>query len=148
MQSPHAVCAAVVISLLTVVSAQSKPNFSGKWMTEFVRTTGGSGLGVEITIRQNDTTLTLELSPAGTPPTVQRLSYALDGTESKNSTIGSDGSADERSRVAWSGSTLVITTKTRSGEQKRTFDLDGPNLAIRTSLSGSQSKALVYQRAR
>ena len=138
----------LLVSVASDVPAQSKPDLSGKWVTEFVRTTSDIGLGVELTITLADGFLTLEFASPGKPPTPQKLKFKLDGAESKNSLVAENGFMDQISTAAWIGNTLVVTTALPSGSQRRTFELDGSNLVISTSSAGSPPRRLVYKRVR
>jgi hypothetical protein len=137
-----------IVTMAPGLVAQAHPSLSGIWVTEFVRTTNGSGLGRELTITQDGKTLTLEYVTAGEKPTPQKLTYKLDGTESRNVITAGGQSTEQISKAAWSGKTLVVTTATTAGEQTRTFTLDGAHLAISTSTSGSLSNKLLYKKAR
>jgi hypothetical protein len=135
-----------IVAVATGLTAQAPPNLSGTWVTEFVRTTSGSGLGLELMITQDAKTLTLEYVTAGEKLTRQKLTYKLDGTESKNVITIGGKSTEQASKAAWSGNMLVVTTATAAGEQRRTFNLEGTNLVISTSTSGPIPNKLVYKR--
>jgi hypothetical protein len=72
----------------------------------------GSGWGSTITITQDTSRLTVEYAFFGRgdlqPPL--RFSYALDGSESRNTVMMGNGMQVQTSRAAWEGETLVITT--------------------------------------
>ncbi len=117
-------------AFLTAPSAgfsQSRPDFSGEWVradsTEqrSVATVGdgafrvgnmGSGWGSPLTLRQQSNRLIIEYAFFGTYDLQPRVSlaFALDGSESRNAVTLSHAESVLRSRVAWRGDTLVITT--------------------------------------
>lgn len=72
----------------------------------------GSGWGSPITITQDATKLTVEYAFFGRgdmqPPL--RFTYALDGSETKNSVMMGRGIQQQVSKTAWDGDKLVITT--------------------------------------
>jgi hypothetical protein len=74
--------------------------------------TMGTGWGSPITIRQEGGTLVVEyphFSAYDLQPPI-RLTYALDGSESRNAVMIGHTASAQRSRVAWRDRTLVITT--------------------------------------
>ena len=135
------------------LAAQAKPDFSGKWVQDpppAAAPAGGGGgggrgggggfggggrggFGAEFTIVQNAKTLTLtRMQGDQTVTTV----YNLDGSESKNTTQGRGGPQEQVSKAVWTGATLVVTTMTGNGEQKRVFAMEGGNLTIETTAPG------------
>ena len=72
----------------------------------------GSGWGSTITIAQDASKLSVEYAFFGRgdlqPP--MRFTYALDGSESRNTVMMGNGMQAQISRAAWEGETLVITT--------------------------------------
>jgi hypothetical protein len=68
-------------------------------------------------------------------PAPAKLTYKLDGSVSKNTIAGRGGGAptEQLSKAAWAGSTLVVTTTTGAGEEKRTFSMEGDSLVVETS---------------
>lgn len=136
------------------VFAQAKPNFAGKWTLDpasvpapaggaagggMGRGGRGGGLGQELTITQDAATLTLDYMGGGRNPGPVKLSYALDGSESKNTGMGGQ---EQLSKAVWEGNNLVVTTQLSFGgntvEQKRTFSLDGGNLVVETVTPGRE----------
>jgi hypothetical protein len=120
-----------------VLAAQERPNFSGRWASADSQQTGrggaaaapgrgargggggggrggtmGSGWGADINITQDANNLTLQYAFFGRgdmqPPL--RFIFALDGSESRNSVMMGRGIEVLRSRAAWDGAKLVITT--------------------------------------
>src|SRR5690606_3323508 len=90
---------AVILGTAAMI-AQARPSFAGKWTLDpaSVAPAGGApgggrgggrgGLGQELTITQDATTLTLEYVGGGRNPGPVKLAYALDGSESKNTGMG------------------------------------------------------------
>ena len=108
--------------------AQARPDFSGEWIRadsaeqRSVATVGdagfrvgtmGSGWGSPLTLRQQANQLVVEYAFFGTydlqPPL--RFTFALDGAESQNAVMIGHTESVLRSRAAWRGDTLVITTE-------------------------------------
>ena len=122
---------AVLITLSVTASlsavAQQRPNFSGEWTRSdhadrpSVAATGdaafpsgsmASGWGSPITVRQDSSRIVIEyqfFSAYDLQPPL-RFVYALDGSESRNSVMIGHATSQQRSRVMWRDSTLVITT--------------------------------------
>lgn len=113
--------------MVATVSAQGKPNFTGKWtivVDPNAPPPGGAGGGrggrggmgggrggavggQTFTLTQDAATLKVERMQGETPYT---LTYKLDGSESKNTTPGRQGGQGSESiaKATWEGSTLVI----------------------------------------
>jgi hypothetical protein len=147
--------AAAFVIATAGVFAQAKPSFAGKWTRDAApagdpaaggggggrgRGMGGGGLGQELTIAQDATTLTIEYMTGGQNPAPQKLTYKLDGTESKNTAPGRGGAAGMElvSKATWTGNTLVVTTTTPNGERKQVFSLDGGKLVVETTNPGRE----------
>lgn len=165
------------IALTTCVTlAQERPDFSGRWTTEpdpatttsaaGGRAAGqpgrgagpgrgglvaemGSGWGPTITIAQTPAQLTVEYVFFGRgdmqPPL--RFTYALDGSETKNSVFMGRGRQLQSSRTSWKGSSLVITTvhtladpttgKPMTADVTQTLSLESPaSLVVETNRAG------------
>ena len=103
---------AAVVSIAAGVVAQAKPSFAGEW--KIVADSGQGEPGVDLTITQTATAMTVQYRAGGQPPAPVKLTYALDGS-------------------MWAGNRLVVTTTTSAGEEKRTFSMDGGNLVVETS---------------
>ena len=111
---------AIHASAASVAVAQH-PSFAGRWVAAPDTTTSGanpatgspgSGWGTPLTIAQDRTRLTVEysfFSRYDLQPPLQ-FTYALDGTETKNTVMLGLGVQEQFSRAVWSGSALVITT--------------------------------------
>jgi hypothetical protein len=159
---------AVTMAALTAltVSLAAQANFAGKWVMDPASAPappaggGGGGRGggrggmlpAEVTITQDASTLTLEYMGGGQNPAPVKIVYRLDGTESKNMVMARGGQTEQVSKAAWSGNSLVVTTTTGFGEQKRTFSLDGGNLVVETANPGrdggpGMTTKLVYKKA-
>jgi hypothetical protein len=125
--------AAATALFVAGLSAQGKPNFSGKWTMVpdpaaaaapapgggapggggggrgGGRGGGGGGqfCGQECTITQDATTLTVTRTTQGGE---QKAVYKLDGTESKNSQAGRGGETTEVvSKAMWEGNNIAIS---------------------------------------
>ena len=148
--------AAACFTLATAVSAQTRPDFAGRWTAEPEPTAPprggnapatrppdlGSGWGSPITITQDANRLTVEYAFFGRgdmqPPL--KFVYALDGSETKNRVMMGRGMQDQTSRATWEGDRLVITTahafpdpssgKPLTMEVKRTLSLESPTRLI------------------
>ena len=154
--------ATALVAVLTVPSAaQTPPDFSGHWTAPPPATasgvrgvsiatgTMGSGWGDEITIAQDGSRLTVERAQFSQydmqPP--MRLSYALDGSESRNTINMGRGPQEILSKAVRQDGTLVITSsyrfdtpegaRTETIEVKQVFSLDASgSLVITTTRSG------------
>lgn len=129
---------AAAVGLLAVhMTAQTRPDFSGRWTSEPAPTAAapggsgqagaarggigqrgggigdmGSGWGSPITISQDASRLTVEYAffARGDMQPSLRFVYALDGSETKNSVMMGRGIQVQVSKVSWQGDKLVITT--------------------------------------
>jgi hypothetical protein len=117
-----------LLPLLTAADA-TRTDFSGTWErvdaepeVPTVAATGdvgfrsgtmGSGWGSPLTIRQDASSLVVEYPQFSAydlqPPL--RFTYALDGSESRNSVMIGHTTSRQISRVAWRDRSLVITTE-------------------------------------
>ena len=109
--------------------------------------------GVDLTITQSATAMTLEYRAGGQAPAPLKLTYKLDGSESKNMMAGRGGGAptEQVSKAMWAGNNLVVTTTMGAGEEKRTFSTDGAFLVVETSApaqngGGPNVTKVTYQR--
>ena len=155
--------------LAASAAAQEKPNFAGRWTIqqepaaapgragEAGRAGGGgtaggrgrsgdmgSGWGSTITITQEPNRLTVEYMFFGRgdmqPPI--KFVYALDGSETSNRVMMGRGIQAEKSKVAWEGNKLVITTthtfanpadgQPMTTEVRRTLSLEEALLKVET----------------
>ena len=130
---------AVVVLFAVSVTAQTRPDFSGRWTSEPEPTAPGgggqagtarggggqrgggggggsgdmgSGWGSNITITQNASRLTVEYAffTRGDMQPPLKFVYALDGSETKNSVMMGRGTQVQKSKTAWDGDKLVIRT--------------------------------------
>jgi hypothetical protein len=139
---------AVTVATLAFASAvvMAQANFAGKWVLDPAsasaapqgggRGRGMMGLGSELTITQDASTITLEYMGGGRNPAPVKQVFKLDGTESKNTVMMRGGETEQVSKAAWAGQSLVVTTTTGMGELKRTFSLEGGNLVVETAAPG------------
>ena len=140
---------ALLISAATLgSSAQSKSDFSGKWVIDGDRV---GGFGNEITVTQNAKTLTVTRTQGS--QTVRTV-YSLDGSESKNTVQGRGGASEQVSKAVWDGARLIVTTQFKAGpvtvQVKRVFAMEGRNLTIETTQPGvgrpGPATKLVYKK--
>jgi hypothetical protein len=129
---------AAVVLMAAGLAAQAKPSFAGEWKIVADPDGGGGrrgGPGIDLTITQGAAAMTVEYRAGGQAPAPVQLTYKLDGSGSKNMMAGRGGGAptEQVSKAMWAGNTLVVTTTTGAGEEKRTFSLDGSDLVVETS---------------
>jgi hypothetical protein len=124
---------AAVVLMAAGLVAQTKPSFAGEW--KLVADQGLGEPGIDLTITQSATAMTVEYRAGGQAPAPVKLTYELDGSVSKNMMAGRGGGAptEQVSKAMWAGNTLVVTTTTGAGEEKRTFSMEGDNLVVETS---------------
>jgi hypothetical protein len=123
---------AAVVLMAAGLVAQAKPSFAGEWKK--VASNGQGEPGVDLIVTQNATSMTVEDRRAGQPPAPVKLTYKLDGSVSKNMMAGNGGApAEQVSKAMWAGNTIVVTTTTGAGEEKRTFSMEGGDLVVETS---------------
>ena len=105
----------VAILLLSVaVSAQPRPDFSGRWLSEPAgRGDMGSGWGTQIDITQDAVQLAVEYAFFGRGDMQRplRFEFALDGAATKNAVMMGRGIQTQTSTTKWEGQTLIITTQ-------------------------------------
>jgi len=104
----------IVLMLGVAMSAQSQPNFGGKWtLAEPSAQVGfGAGFGMAFTAVQDEKTLTITRDVQGTE---LKSVYNLDGSDSKNSLNVNGNSIDLVSKAKWDGGKLVIATTANFG---------------------------------
>ena len=150
------IIAAAVLAVATMAFAQ-KPDFSGTWTLD-PEASGmgapggapagggggrmGGGMAAPMTVKQTADTLVTEQTRGENKIT---MTYKLDGSESKNTTMGRNGSMETPSTAKFDGAKLVITTKTEQGENTQTWSLEGGNLVIERTGGRGASKA-VYKK--
>jgi len=152
-----------LVALLAVgATAQTRPDFSGRWTSEPSQAGDGqrnvsgerigdmgSGWGPNITITQTAERMTVEylFFARGDMQPPLRFIFALGGSETRNSVMMGRGIQEQTSKTAWEGDKLVITTKHSfagaaigqplTSEVKQTLALESPtSLIIETTRSG------------
>jgi hypothetical protein len=154
------------------VQAQERPTFAGRWDSTPVAPArppgaggggggGGGGApqrpptrdmgslwGPALTITQDARALTVEYAffARGDMQRPLRFNYALDGSETRNSVMMGRGIQQQLSRTAWSGDTLIITTRhpfahpetgaQMNAEVKRALNLSADSLIVLTTVEG------------
>ena len=115
-----------VVLMAAGLVAQAKPNFAGEWKLMVAR--GQGEPGVDLTITQSATAMTLAYRDG------VKLTYKLDGSESKNMMAGRGGGAptEQVSKAMWAGNNIVVTTTTSVGEEADV--LDGRRLSRRRNI--------------
>lgn len=105
---------------VAAVPAQ-RPSFAGRWAAASdsaprgrgpVVGSPGSGWGTPLSITQDGTRLIVEypfFSRYDMQPPL-KFTYALDGSETRNTVMMGEGVQEQFSRATWNGTTLVITT--------------------------------------
>ena len=143
--------AAAVLTLAVGVSAQGKPDLSGKWTLiadpNAAPAGGGGGggrgggrgggggqfCGQECTIAQDAASLTITRA---TPNGEVKATYRLDGSDSKNMQQGRGGPTEVVSKAMWDGNKVTISTTRDFGGNsittKQTLSLEGGELAVTT----------------
>ena len=149
-----ATAVALIFAVAMGLSAQAKPDFSGKWVMDPASAPappaggggggggrggggGGAGFGQEFTAKQDAKMLTITRMQGDQTVTA---TYNLDGSESKNMVAGRGGQQEQVSKAVWEGSKLTITTTINAGgtpaEQKRVLAMEGGNLVIEQTNPG------------
>ena len=164
--------AAVLVSALAVVlytvgmSAQAKPSFAGKWRMDAPaggaapagggggrgggRGGGGPVSGMEVTVTQDATSLTIAKMAGGQTPTPVTLKYTLDGKDSKNTVAGRGGEVVQTSQAMWEGAKLTITTTADMGRgpttTKQMLSLDAGNLVVENAAADGTIAKVTYKK--
>ncbi len=105
------------LAFVAGAAAQDKPNFAGTWKAD------NSYNVYTITVEGNKMTVTMTVA-GNSESTV----YLLDGTPSKETIEGPNGTMENVSTSTWDGDVLVTTTKTGFGTtltEKRSLQADG-----------------------
>ena len=162
----------IALSAVAVSAESQQPDFSGRWISEppppippareasmqpgsAVRQPDfGAAWGRDIIIRQDSRAVTVEWQPFTAydlqPPLI--FAYPLDGSESANTIVMGRGTQTQRSRAAWDGRALVITTTHADDAQVRqTLRLESPATllieTVRNSANGQPvTSRTVYMR--
>jgi hypothetical protein len=142
--------AAVALTAASL-AAQGKASFAGEWKME--RTAGGQGEpGLDLAITQDAASVTIDYRRGGPAPGPVKLTYRLDGSASRNMMAAQRGAAptEQVSKAVWAGNTIVVTTPTGAGEEKRTFSMDGDDLVVEIStparLGSPKVTRVIYKR--
>ena len=165
MRRMTAVLSAAAIVFSTIgVFAQAKPDFSGKWTLvppadggggggggRGGGRGGGGGWGMNPTIAQTGTTLTITYTMGGrgeAAPTEQKVVYNIGGAPTKRQMAARGETVEVTDTAAWVGNSLVITTKTPTVEQKRTLSLKDGNLVIEynSGREGQPAQTITYKK--
>jgi hypothetical protein len=172
--------AAILVSALAVVlytvgmSAQAKPSFAGKWTMDAPATPpaappaggggggrGGGGRGggpvstMAVTITQDATTLTIDkVQPGrgGAEGAPIKLTYKLDGTDSKNMVAGRGGQMEQTAKAVWEGDKLTISTTQTMGDApvttKQSISMDGAKLKVENfGADGAATTTMTYSKS-
>jgi hypothetical protein len=138
---------AAVVLMAAGLVAQAKPSFAGEWKIVADPPGGGGGRGggpgIDLTITQGASAMTVEYRGGGQAPAPVKLTYKLDGSVTKNMMAGRGGGAptEQVSRAMWAGNNIVVTTTTGAGEEKRTFSMEGGYLVVQTSAPARDGRA-------
>ncbi len=158
MRRMTALLGATAIVLATTSALAQKTSFAGTWVREAPAAGaaeagcgggrggggGGGGWGMEPTITQDATTLTVKwVNPGreGGEPTPQTRTYKLDGTESKNSIMRGGQATEVVSKASWDGAKLVIKTTTPAGETTTVVSIEAGKLTIAVTNPGREGGA-------
>ena len=130
--------------------AQSKSDFSGAWTLDAAKSDapmagrggrGGPAGPVTLTIKQTAAELTIETKRGDQS---QTATFKLDGSESKNETMGRGGAQTVASKAHWDGAKLVIeSTREIQGfaittKEVRSLSADMKEMTVETRISTPQ----------
>src|SRR5262245_22093924 len=152
--------AAATVLCLATLSAQGKPNFSGKWVREEAPAPaagadagqrraggppmgGGGGAGFSCggmcTLTQDATSLKVDRAQGNQTFT---STFKLDGTDSKNQMPGQGGMTDVITAAKWDGNKITFTTKRQvqgaTVTSVQTMSMEGANLVVESSIDRGQ----------
>lgn len=160
---------AATVMLVVGLSAQAKPDFSGKWTlvpdpnaaAAAPAGPGGGGrgggrggrgggggqfCGQECTIAQDATTLTITRT---TPNGEVKAAYKLDGSESKNMVAGRGGQQEVVSKAMWEANKVTISTTRDFGGNtvttKQSISMEGGGLTVATEGQGPNGPTTTTQ---
>jgi hypothetical protein len=159
--------AAIALAAVTRASAQQHPNLSGEWSTPpepvptgrgagAARGTMGSGWGLRFSASQEPGRFTVQyvfFSTYDLQPPIRQV-FALDGSETRNDVMIGHAAVDRRSRAAWRGDTLVLTTVSsapdpaggapRPTQMRQALVLTAPDsLVVETTRTGPAGRPVV-----
>jgi hypothetical protein len=163
----RALLISIVIGSAFAGPAQARPDFSGEWVRadsaeqRSVATVGdgafrvgtmGSGWASPLTLRQQANQLVVDYAFFGTYDLQPRLNFTfnLDGSESRNAAMIGHTESVLRSRAAWRGDTLVITTEypapagAKDAVVRQALSLSSPTSLIIETTRGAALNRTVY----
>jgi hypothetical protein len=121
---------ALAIALMAGVSAQSKPNFAGKWKA------AGSFNSWTITVEGSKMTVTMTVA-GNSESTV----YMLDGTPLTKTNEGPNGTVETVFTSTWEGDVLVTTiaAPAMTRIERRSIEADG-TMKVQTTITMMQGR--------
>lgn len=136
---------AVALASMPAATAQTRPNFGGRWTIVADKSTGQPSYGSAFTINQDGTTLTVVVGTSGQNDST---TYHLDGSETRHSAMLGK---ETQSIATWEGSQLVIVTRVLYGsleEIARTlaFNAQGELVVITNFANSGRQTTTVYAR--
>ena len=160
---------ALAVALATVSISAQAPAFAGKWTMDPAsapappagggggggrgggRGGGGPVSGMEVTIAQDATSLTINKMAGGQAPAPVVLKYTLDGKDSKNTTMGRGGEVVSTSQAVLAAGKLTITTTADQGRgpttTKQVLSIEGGNLVVENfGGDGTSTGKLTYKK--
>ena len=140
---------AMMTSLIVPMTAraQGKTDFSGAWTLDAAKSDapmagrGGAAGPVTLAIKQTAAELTIATKRGEQS---QTATYKLDGSESKNETMGRGGAQTVVSKAHWDGAKLVIEgTREIQGfaittKEVRSLSADMKEMTVETAISAPQ----------
>ena len=160
---------ALAVVLCTVSMSAQAPSFAGKWTMDPASAPappagggggggrggggrgGGAVSGMEVTIMQDATTLTINKTAGGQTPTPVTLKFTLDGKDSKNKVMGRGGEVETTSQATMAGGKITITTTADMGRgpttTKQVLSIEGGNLIVENmGADGTSMSKLTYKK--
>jgi hypothetical protein len=157
---------ALAVVLYTVGMSAQAPSFAGKWTMDPASAPappaggggggggrgggrgGGAVSGMEVTITQDATTLTIAKMQGQNPVT---LKYTLDGKDSKNTVQGRGGPVETTSQATMAGGKITIKTTADMGRGPTTttqvLSIEGGNLVVENmGADGTSMGKLTYKK--
>ena len=156
---------ALAVVLYTVGMSAQATSFAGKWTMDPASAPappaggggggggrggrgGGAVSGMEVTITQDATTLTIAKMQGQNAVT---LKYTLDGKDSKNTTMGRGGEVVSTSQAVMAAGKLTITTTADMGRgpttTKQVLSIEGGNLMVENmGADGTSMGKLTYKK--
>jgi hypothetical protein len=160
---------ALAVVLYTVGMSAQAPSFAGKWTLDPAsapappagggggggrgggRGGGGAVSGMEVTIMQDATSLTINKTAGGQTPAPVTLKYTLDGKDSKNKVMGRGGEVETTSQATMAAGKITITTTADMGRgpttTKQVLSIEGGNLVVENmGADGTSMGKLTYKK--